>query len=549
MSETPNREEIMPAEGLPELGQGQEGAYTPDLSTKEGMHEHISYLEDRIDSLRQGIDDKEAENRRLSARVGSLEQKVTTLTTNLEKRNPNSARRFTGRGVTAAALAGALALGGVGGYFIKGAVSDSDKAPTITPVAYKQKAKSQDGILAGFDHAMKKLGISEATAEAATNRAPATAIAPNTASANGQNGNLGGSVNSAVERVHTHTENQFRHFVIDSYAELGHYNNLKVSHAGNRMSSLKDFNKDASTNDVLEGTWLSAINSHSYRADVWKKLHGMSITDSVSVSPARQLHDIYTFFSHKDLRVNNVRMNGTYANGFIEQSTDQTSTEQSNFNNVRGVQMDVNGESLLVKVGGGNTADGPVCLNLEQLEQMGIVVHPVTPEHSTPVPRSHPGHPKHHPKKHPKRHPQQTHPKKHPQHIPKVIEQPQPKPKTPTKPPKVVVPPHHTPKTDHNTTPAGVPGEPGGTGSHTPATGPGEGPAGQTPSPTGFVPGENHPVTPTSEPTPAPLPVPEGPSPSGGGAETGTDNGPSQPPAGSTGTGTTVPTGDPNPQG
>ena len=61
----------------------------------------------------------------------------------------------------------------------------------------------------------------------------------------------------------------------------------------------------------------------------------------------------------------------------------------------------------------------------------------------------------------------------------------------------------YPPKFDRNTTPAGVPGQNGGSGTE-PAgpRGPGRGPAGQTPGPDGVVPGEVTPTAPAEEATP-----------------------------------------------
>lgn len=109
--------------------------------------------------------------------------------------------------------------------------------------------------------------------------------------------------------------------------------------------------------------------------------------------------------------------------------------------------------------------------------------------------------------------------------------------------PPTVVPPK--PKQDNNTTPGGVPGQNGGT----PGQGQGEGPAGQGSDPTGHVPGEQHEPTPTPSPTPAPLPAAE-PAPAvEPGEQTGQQPAPGAEPAPSTGTGQTVPVGDPDPQG
>lgn len=99
------------------------------------------------------------------------------------------------------------------------------------------------------------------------------------------------------------------------------------------------------------------------------------------------------------------------------------------------------------------------------------------------------------------------------------------------------------PKDDKNTTPGGVPGQNGGTPDK-----PGQGPAGQTPNEEGFVPGEDRPQTPAPKPTPAPLPNQPAPAVQPG-EQTGQQPAPGAEPAPSTGTGQTIPGGNPDPQG
>lgn len=333
---------------------------------------------------------------------------------------------------------------------------------------------------------------------------------------------LGGSVDAATKRVKTTNDEEFQHFVRETYAFLGHANDLKVSHDGNRMSSLKSFDKNASTDDIREATWLSAINSQSYRAGLWNTLHGRAVEAQVpeSVSPKEQLNFIYKVMSSDDLKTTNIRMNGLYANGAIKADGSRYA-KLTSFTDVRAVKIEANGRTAIVKVGGGSRGNEVVCLNLEELKNVKIVEEtpPVTAHTPTVTPPT--GGAAHTPEA------PATTPKKR-----TVVT-----PKTTPKKPKTRIKIH--PKQDKNTTPAGVPGENGGTPDVA-----GKGPAGQKPDANGFVPGEEHPATPAPKPTPAPLPNKPAPT---APAETGQDSGGTQAP--STNAGETAPTTDPDPQG
>lgn len=114
------------------------------------------------------------------------------------------------------------------------------------------------------------------------------------------------------------------------------------------------------------------------------------------------------------------------------------------------------------------------------------------------------------------------------------------KPQRPTTP----TPPVHKPKHDSNTTPGGVPGQNHGTPDVA-----GQGPAGQDARPDGTVGNEHLPAALAPDATPKPLPNGSETAPPANGQVTGHDGGSGQTTTGSTVTGETPPTSDPNPQG
>jgi hypothetical protein len=317
----------------------------------------------------------------------------------------------------------------------------------------------------------------------------------------------------------------------------------RLNHDKGSMSSLRaEFgNRQLSPIDYAEAVAFSVNGSEGYAAKEYNVIHGnpdsTALPQGVSVQQARQSIENVMTAQGTTFEVTNpnngllLKNHGQTGENVFDANVIQLNGDKEVF-----IIHTADGKSLYFKVFGSN------CVNI--LTKVAQAVNVAQPQPTpTPAPEfvpvpSHPGSPVHHGRHHKKPRP------------PKVVNHPRPpKEKPPVVPPHQPPhqpPHHHTPKTDTNTTPAGVPGENGGTGIKSPATGPGEGPAGQTPNGNGYLPQEPQVPAPPEAPTPPPLPSP--PAPTGGGSESGNDGGPTQPPAGSTGNGTTIPTDDPNPQ-
>jgi len=192
------------------------------------------------------------------------------------------------------------------------------------------------------------------------------------------------TVNRAIQELKTGSDSEFRKFVQESYANRGDYNDMKVSHKDNMYSQLKNFDKHSSSHDIREAAWLSSLNDLEVRAGYWNNINGHKSDAPIpaSVTAAEQLKDLYQFFSSDQLKTDNVRLNGTYANGLVFEANGKRAVAHETFKNVRAIQLEVDGKKILIKVGGGNDGNGPVCVNPEDL--LKLVVTKEAPQTSTP---------------------------------------------------------------------------------------------------------------------------------------------------------------------
>lgn len=189
---------------------------------------------------------------------------------------------------------------------------------------------------------------------------------------------LGTTVNRATIRSKTRTIGEFHELVEKVKAHPGDYNDMRVSHEGDRASSLMSFDKNASTADVREGVLFSTVNSLQYRAGLWNMLHDKPYEAKIpdSVTPREQLDFVLDFLG--EVKTENVRVNGIYRNAAIS-LVEGRYAKPTAFRDVRMVNFEHNGRSVLIKVGGGTDGNKDVCLNPNEILGKIEIIPPTPP--------------------------------------------------------------------------------------------------------------------------------------------------------------------------
>ena len=341
-----------------------------------------------------------------------------------------------------AAVIGGMAVAAVAGFLLGTTNKDRSNNAAITQLAPAANESDLVKNLGTLPASPAKAPVAKAASTSTANQAPKL--------------HLGNTIDSAVKHIETHTDAQFRAFVKKSFANPDQYK-VHVSHNGDRVDSLDSMHKNANTNDLREAAWLGVLSDPSVVSSYWNNMHHKDSGTPIpaNVSHQEQLNDLYRLFSSQDLKTANVRLNGLYANGAISQHDGHRYDVPTAFRNVRAVLIEANGTKLLIKVGGGSDGNKPVCLNPELMRHITITPEtPQTPSTHTSQPHGTPQTP--------------GTPVTHPH-------------KTPHTPGTTIHHPHkpiHHEKHDDNTTPAGVPGEPKGSGGNGPEkTRPQAGPA------------------------------------------------------------------------
>ncbi len=270
----------------------------------------------------------------------------------------------------------------------------------------------------------------------------------------------------------------------DMFGDVNDFDNLDNSNAGNRQVSLKSFDKNAPTEDVAQSHFAGIINAPEYSATILNGLEGKDGSAPRSDTHEERVKLIGSIYMNKDTEFSgHFRWNGLGKNHSTDKETKDVSSKVQNLDGVRMLQINPANskyKTIYIKIGGGADASGVLCDNLVQRV---IVKTPETPVNPTPNPQN-PGTPN-----------KPTAPSDKPEKPTKVV----PPTKTPETPTSSI-----PPKKDTKTTPAGVPGHNGGTPDVA-----GQGPAGQTPGPNGYLPTETKPAAPPSN---APTPTPQVPS-------------------------------------
>lgn len=353
-------------------------AVEPDLSNLDpGTKAYIKALKEENEQNRIALRDSAAANHRIA--------------TALEKQNKGS-------WVKTAAVIGAIALVGVGAFFLgKSSEHDGDKVVT-QPVAghvndTNDKSHQQQSRLntqAGLDHiaqvqaqdgASDALGnLDDIFAGFGSSFTPANTHSSNgraTASERLNPISSDSSVDTLDESVKAYDAKNFDQAVSDILGHPDAVKNVDISHKYNRYANLEKFGENMPTQDAVEAKLIAIENDKANATSALNSLEGKPHAAERAESHAQMVKKIKGLLLSDGVTINgNDRLNGTWLNGRVDENTGEINSSPIVYRNKRAITISgPNIHSLTFTVDSARDDVPGNCLN----DQEKVVTIPTTP--------------------------------------------------------------------------------------------------------------------------------------------------------------------------
>ena len=124
----------------------------------------------------------------------------------------------------------------------------------------------------------------------------------------------------------------------------------------------------------------------------YNNLLGKRASTSVEVDHAKRVNELENFLTSKDTKFSVENLSGTYYNAHINEADGTIGDKATNFRNIKVLKATDGKRTMIWKIGGGNDAEGEICLNpllkVPSLPNNVIVkLPPHTPVGHNPRPR------------------------------------------------------------------------------------------------------------------------------------------------------------------